>query len=122
MLCNTNFDGPKLEGHVYDEIPDSVAKRWEKNGIATIVPEVGGVEAGEEIGEEDDDEIDKAANEGKKIVVEGYDYTKMDNKALFALCKERNIVLQKEMVNGKTPEEKQAYLISKLEEADAVKR
>jgi len=44
------------------------------------------------------------------------DYSSMSNKELFVLCKERGIVLDKELYTSKSAEEKKEYLIERLSE------
>ena len=92
MLKNTYFQSVRRENKVYSDIPDAVCKRWANAGIAYIC---------------EDPAIYKP---------EAYDT--MKPKALFDLCKTRELALEKEKINGKTQEEKKAYLISVLEGDD----
>lgn len=47
-------------------------------------------------------------------VVEEVDISSLTNKELFAICKEKEIELDKAKINGKTAKEKKDYLLSML--------
>lgn len=100
MLKNTNYYGIKEQGKSYGDIPSDIALRWAQRGIAKIV-----VEASEPETEDVEEFV------GQDAVV---DYSGYTVKQLFEMCKEKGIELEKDMINGKTQEEKHAYLVSKL--------
>lgn len=82
-----------------------------KDVVADIpeeVPEEVAKEVPEEIKEDVPDET----------TFEDLSYEKLTNKELADLCKQKGIELDKSMSNGKTQEEKRAYLISKLTEGE----
>lgn len=96
MLKTTSYQGLRKIGEV-EEVPVEVANRWLAKGIAvTMVDEI----------------VANAPVEAEIPSFEGYE--DKSPKELFALCKARGIELNKEMINGKTPDEKKAYLISML--------
>lgn len=72
FLVDTAYKGPRHEGDIVD-VPSDYAKRWAKNGIATIIEE-----------EKKDDVKEKSLEE-------------MNAKELYALCKERGVEAEAKM-------------------------
>lgn len=93
MIKSTHFGYSRKENEVFDDVPDAVCTRWANAGIAYI------------------------CEDPASYKPEAYDA--MKPKALFDLCKARELTLEKEKINGKTQDEKKAYLISVLEADDA---
>ena len=72
LLVNTAYNGPKKKGDEF-EVPEAIANRWVKNKIAEVVEEelpVG------------DPEVEP---------VEEVDYTSMNAKELYLVCKEKGL-------------------------------
>jgi len=107
MLKSTNYKGLKEEGRIYGDIPGDVAKRWAHWGIAEAIVEE----------KKENDENSTDANKGNPDAPIGntpepeLDFNKMTVKELFNHCREEGIELKKEMINGKTEEEKREYLL-----------
>lgn len=65
-----------------------------------------------------DGEVPQVEEVSDETTFADFSYEKLTNKELFDLCKQKEIELDKTMINGKTQEEKRAYLISKLTEGE----
>ena len=85
-------------------VSEDVGKRLCSRGIAEQMFEL---EAQQEEAVDGEDEV--------QVFSEDPSYEALSTKELFNLCKEKGIELDKSEVNGKTAEEKRAYLVSKLE-------
>lgn len=77
LLVDTAYNGPKRKGTVL-EVPEHVASRWAKNKIAEVIE--GPQEAPEVIEEE--------------AVEEAVDYSKMNAKELYLVCKEKGLEVE----------------------------
>ena len=87
FLTDTAYQGPRKAGDVVS-VPDDFASRWQKNGIAEIIS---GSEANKQ---EKDEEVPEKAEEVVEADEEVVDYSKMNAKELYALCKERGIEVE----------------------------
>ena len=88
FLVNTAYQGPRKEGEeIY--VPEDFASRWAKNSIAEIVTEDEKSDQ-HDVSEEEvvDDEEEAAKEEGK------HDYSDMNAKDLYALCKQKGIEVE----------------------------
>lgn len=130
MKVNTAYQGPRKVGDTID-VPESFAKRWEKNGIAKIIGEVEEEETEEveadpvedvvedltetEATEEPVEEAEPVEETEEVEEVEdddeGIDYSSMKASDLYKLCKERGIDIEAKLT-------KAAY-IEALETLDA---
>ena len=97
MLVTTNFQGLKEIGNEYN-VPSDVAARWVTKGIAALSL----VAVAEEATETPD------ILQEQESVLEISDYASMKPKALYALCKDRGIELDKDKFKQKS------YLIEML--------
>lgn len=96
LLVNTAYQGPRKEGDVIS-VPDDFAARWVKNGIAVLAEEVEETEDVEEVVEEEVQEEE---------VEETPDYSGMNAKELYAICKEKGIEVE--------PKQSKEYYLEKL--------
>ena len=82
FLVNTAYKGPRKEGEeIY--VPEDFASRWAKNSIAEIVTE-----------DEKSDQHDvseEVADEAPVEEEDKHDYSNMNAKDLYALCKQKGI-------------------------------
>lgn len=94
FLTDTAYQGPRKEGDIVD-VPDDFADRWVKNGIAEIISgsEANKQEKDEEVPEKAEEVVEKA-EEVVEADEEVVDYSKMNAKELYALCKERGIEVE----------------------------
>ena len=105
LLVNTAYQGPRKEGDVIS-VPEDFAKRWAKNGIAEYVKEEEVVAPVEEEPEApvEDVQVEEATEEPvveetteevvEEPVEEKPDYSSMNAKELYALCKEKGIEVE----------------------------
>lgn len=80
FLTDTAYQGPRKEGDIVD-VPDDFADRWVKNGIAELVS--GKVEKKAATAKTDADEKESEV-----------DYSTMNAKELYALCKEHGLEVE----------------------------
>lgn len=85
FLVDTAYQGPRRAGEIL-AVPDDFANRWAKNGIAEII------------------EKPEADAEPIEAVVE--DYSKMNAKELYLVCKEKGIEAE--------PKKSKEYYLEKL--------
>jgi len=71
-------------------------------------------QAGKIYGDIPSDVIKRWEKRGIAQIEETVNFSEMSAKELFDLCKEQDIKLSKEMINGHTEEEKHEYLVSML--------
>ena len=87
FLVNTAYQGPRKEGEeIY--VPEDFASRWAKNSIAEIVTEDEKSDQ-HDVPEEEVADDEEAAKEEDK-----HDYSDMNAKDLYALCKQRGIEVE----------------------------
>ena len=87
FLVNTAYQGPRKEGEeIY--VPEDFASRWAKNSIAEIVTE------GEKSDQHDVPEEAVADDEEAAKDEDKHDYSDMNAKDLYALCKQRGIEVE----------------------------
>lgn len=88
-------------------VDEATAKRWIRHGIA------------EQIIEEDTSlgSIPDEVSEVEEVEETAETEKELTNKELFELCKEKEIELDKKMINGKSAEDKRAYLMEMLAKA-----
>ena len=84
FLVNTAYQGPRKEGEeIY--VPEDFASRWAKNSIAEIVTE-------DEKSDQHDVPEEVVADEEEAVKEEDkHDYSDMNAKDLYALCKQKGI-------------------------------
>ena len=86
FLVNTAYQGPRKEGEeIY--VPEDFASRWAKNSIAEIVTE------GEKPDQNDVHE-EVVADEAPVEEDDKHDYSEMNAKELYALCKQKGIEVE----------------------------
>ena len=86
FLVNTAYQGPRKEGEeIY--VPEDFASRWAKNSIAEIVTE------GEKSDQNDVPE-EVVADEVPAEEEDKHDYSDMNAKDLYALCKQKGIEVE----------------------------
>ena len=86
FLVNTAYQGPRKEGEeIY--VPEDFASRWAKNSIAEIVTE------GEKPDKNDVHE-EVVADEAPAEEDDKNDYSDMNAKDLYALCKQKGIEVE----------------------------
>ena len=86
FLVNTAYQGPRKEGEeIY--VPEDFASRWAKNSIAEIVTE------GEKSDQNDVHE-EVVADEVPAEEDDKHDYSGMNAKDLYALCKQKGIEVE----------------------------
>ena len=86
FLVNTAYQGPRKEGEeIY--VPEDFASRWAKNSIAEIVTE------GEKSDQHDVPE-EVVADEVPAEEEDKHDYSDMNAKDLYALCKQKGIEVE----------------------------
>ena len=87
FLVNTAYQGPRKEGEeIY--VPEDFASRWAKNSIAEIVTE-------DEKSDQHDVPEEVVADEEEAVKEEDkYDYSDMNAKDLYALCKQKGIEVE----------------------------
>ena len=87
FLVNTAYQGPRKEGEeIY--VPEDFASRWAKNSIAEIVTEDEKSDQHDVPEEVVADEEEAAKDEDK------HDYSDMNAKDLYALCKQKGIEVE----------------------------
>lgn len=87
FLVNTAYQGPRKEGEeIY--VPEDFASRWAKNSIAEIVTE------GEKSDQNDVSEEVVADEEEAVKEEDKHDYSDMNAKDLYALCKQKGIEVE----------------------------
>ena len=87
FLVNTAYQGPRKEGEeIY--VPEDFASRWAKNSIAEIVTE------GEKSDQNDVHEEAVADDEEAVKEEDKHDYSDMNAKDLYALCKQKGIEVE----------------------------
>jgi hypothetical protein len=101
MLVSTTYRGKFLKDGNVQEVDNETGNRFVKNRIAIEVVEE--TESNETIKEQESEQV-----------VEEVDISSLTNKELFAICKEKEIELDKAKINGKTAKEKKDYLLSML--------
>ena len=83
FLVNTAYQGPRKEGEeIY--VPEDFASRWAKNSIAEIVTE-------DEKSDQNDVHEEVVADEVPAEEEDKHDYSDMNAKDLYALCKQKGI-------------------------------
>ena len=87
FLVNTAYQGPRKEGEeIY--VPEDFASRWAKNSIAEIVTE-------DEKSDQHDVHEEVVADEEEAVKEEdNHDYSNMNAKDLYALCKQKGIEVE----------------------------
>ena len=87
FLVNTAYQGPRKEGEeIY--VPEDFASRWAKNSIAEIVTE-------DEKSDQHDVPEEVVADEEEAVKEEdNHDYSNMNAKDLYALCKQKGIEVE----------------------------
>ena len=86
FLVNTAYQGPRKEGEeIY--VPEDFASRWAKNSIAEIVNE------GEKSDQHDVSE-EVVADDVPAEEEDKHDYSDMNAKDLYALCKQKGIEVE----------------------------
>lgn len=112
MLKGTYIGRPLNVGDIV-ALDDVTAARLQNRGIAEIIAEP--VEITEEVEQDAVDAPEEPQDDLEgDAVPEAIDLHSLTTKELFELCKQSNITLDKAKINGKTTEEKQAYLIGML--------
>ena len=87
FLVNTAYQGPRKEGEeIY--VPEDFASRWAKNSIAEIVTE------DEKSDQHDVPEEEAVADEAPAEEEGKHDYSDMNAKDLYALCKQKGIEVE----------------------------
>ena len=87
FLVNTAYQGPREEGEeIY--VPEDFASRWAKNSIAEIITEDEKSDQ-HDVHEEEVADDEEAAKEEDK-----HDYSEMNAKDLYALCKQKGIEVE----------------------------
>ena len=92
FLVNTAYQGPRKEGEeIY--VPEDFASRWAKNSIAEIVTE--GEKSDQHDVTEEEVVADEAPDEEEAVKEEdNHDYSNMNAKDLYALCKQKGIEVE----------------------------
>ena len=86
FLVNTAYQGPRKEGEeIY--VPEDFASRWAKNSIAEIVTE-------DEKSDQNDVPEEVVADEVPAEEEDKHDYSDMNAKDLYALCKQKGIEVE----------------------------
>ena len=86
FLVNTAYQGPRKEGEeIY--VPEDFASRWAKNSIAEIVTE-------DEKSDQNDVPEEVVADEVHAEEEDKHDYSDMNAKDLYALCKQKGIEVE----------------------------
>ena len=86
FLVNTAYQGPRKEGEeIY--VPEDFASRWAKNSIAEIVTE-------DEKSDQNDVHEEVVADEVPAEEEDNHDYSNMNAKDLYALCKQKGIEVE----------------------------
>ena len=86
FLVNTAYQGPRKEGEeIY--VPEDFASRWAKNSIAEIVTE-------DEKSDQHDVPEEVVADESPADEEDKHDYSDMNAKDLYALCKQKGIEVE----------------------------
>lgn len=87
FLVNTAYQGPRKEGEeIY--VPEDFASRWAKNSIAEIITE-------DEKSDQHDVPEEEVADEEEAVKEEDkHDYSDMNAKDLYALCKQKGIEVE----------------------------
>ena len=86
FLVNTAYQGPRKEGEeIY--VPEDFASRWAKNSIAEIVTE-------DEKSDQHDVPEEVVADEVPAEEEDKHDYSDMNAKDLYALCKQKGIEVE----------------------------
>ena len=86
FLVNTAYQGPRKEGEeIY--VPEDFASRWAKNSIAEIVTE-------DEKSDQHDVPEEAVADEAPVEEEDKHDYSDMNAKDLYALCKQKGIEVE----------------------------
>lgn len=86
FLVNTAYQGPRKEGEeIY--VPEDFASRWAKNSIAEIVTE-------DEKSDQHDVPEEVVADEAPDEEEDKHDYSDMNAKDLYALCKQKGIEVE----------------------------
>ena len=86
FLVNTAYQGPRKEGEeIY--VPEDFASRWAKNSIAEIVTE-------DEKSDQHDVPEEVVADEAPAEEEDKHDYSDMNAKDLYALCKQKGIEVE----------------------------
>ena len=86
FLVNTAYQGPRKEGEeIY--VPEDFASRWAKNSIAEIVTE-------DEKSDQHDVPEEVVADEVPAEEEDNHDYSNMNAKDLYALCKQKGIEVE----------------------------
>jgi len=98
MLVSTTYRGKFFNIGNVQEVDNETGNRFVRNRIA-----IEEVESNEVIKEQESEQV-----------VEEVDISSLTNKELFAICKEKEIELDKTKINGKTAKEKKDYLLSML--------
>lgn len=108
FLTDTAYRGPRKVGETIS-VPDDFAKRWAKNGIAEIIDANGATVPLPETDEKEpvnvpgEGHVDDGSEENEN---KDEDYSKMNAKELFTLCKERGLEVE--------PKKSKEYYIEKL--------
>lgn len=86
FLVNTAYQGPRKEGEeIY--VPEDFASRWAKNSIAEIVTE-------DEKSDQHDVPEEAVTDETPAEEEDKHDYSDMNAKDLYALCKQKGIEVE----------------------------
>ena len=86
FLVNTAYQGPRKEGEeIY--VPEDFASRWAKNSIAEIVTE-------DEKSDQHDVPEEVVDDEAPAEEEDKHDYSDMNAKDLYALCKQKGIEVE----------------------------
>lgn len=88
FLTDTAYQGPRKTGEIVN-VPDDFAARWQKNGIAEIVSE-----AEVETTKAEEKPAEPVVEEPEVVATPATDYSNMNAKELYTLCKESGIEVE----------------------------